>query len=1283
MRRLVAMAALALAWSANAQTVSSGLDPQKAISQYALDTWQVEQGMPQSLVNALARTGDGYLWIGTQLGLTRFDGLTFTTFNARNTPALKAMDVTALFVDRSGTLWMGDGLSGASRLTGGAITAVGWDLPAPGVRRFYETRDRTMWAGTEGGLFKLIDGAFRPVPGVGAPVRAFAELANGTLLVGTDLGMFAWSGNRLTRWESPTGRIDDAVGALLLDVHGVLWIGLTGELVRVVGQEVTRFTKRDGVPTSRVQQILRDRNDRVWIGTAEGGVARLAGAQFEAFTRANGMVGDDVTALLEDAEGSLWIGTRNGGLNRFRDAKFAVYGSPERMPADQIWSVYADRDGSILSGAERGGMTRLSDGHVTNASDGLPGRKLYTMLRAADSTLWVGTDSGTFRRRTGAWENLAALNHLPVGRASVFFEDRDGALWIGGAFGLFRYANGVFHSFSSEAGTRTARVWTICQERDGTLWFGTIGEGVIRFRDGRFTPFTVRNGLSHDAIEALYASPDGVWVGTAMGGLDLIHDGRIASLPVSQVPMIDLLSINEDDHGRLWFSSSQGLYSASKQQLLDAADGKHTAVDVRRYDQFDGLRSTEFNGGGRNSSWKGADGRLWYPSMKGLVVVDPNHERRNSPLPSVHVERVLFDGKEIQQQDGLALPPGEGRLEFRYTATSLLIPARVNFRYKLEPFDKDWVNAGNRRVAYYTGLPAGRYQFRVLATNSDGVWNLAGTSFAFRLQPHFIETFWFKLLVGLGLFATAAAIVRLRTHQIRQRARELTTLVDERTAALRTSEERYRGLFDANPQPVWVYDVETLAFLAVNQAAVNHYGYSREEFLAMTLHDVGVPDAPASDALAASSDSSMRRHRTKDGTVIEVEIASHDITFADRRASLRVITDVTERRDLEERLRQAQKMEAIGQLAGGIAHDLNNVLTAVMAHVDFAVTTLPADSPSATDLTQAQSAAHRGAAMIRKLLGFSRRERLILKRLQLGSLVSSLADTIRHMLPTHIDVEVERGENEPAASADANSVEQMLLNLATNSRDAMPNGGRIRIAVRVAALDDAHFAENGWGTPGEYVKIEVTDTGVGMDATTLARIFEPYFTTKAHAHGSGLGLAMVYGLMKQHRGYIAVSSTPNAGTAVTLYFPVCTEPVVATPYEVRRTPDKAHETILLVEDESGVRAVAARALARRGYQVLTACDGREGLKTWRENADVIDLIVSDAIMPHMCGQEMFEVINSERPGVLMMLTSGYSGDAATMDLPGPVDVPFLAKPWTVHDLLAAVREVLTPATEAL
>ncbi|MEO8619431.1 MAG: two-component regulator propeller domain-containing protein [bacterium] len=1283
MRWPVAMAALTLAWSAHAQTAPGGLDPRKAISQYALDTWQTEQGMPQSLVNALARTSDGYLWIGTQLGLTRFDGLTFTTFNARNTPALRAMDITALFVDRSGTLWIGDGISGASRLTGGAITTVGWDLPAPQVHRFYETRDRTIWAGTEGGLFKLIDGMFRPVPGVESSVRAFAELPNGALLLGTDHGLFAWNENRLTRWESPGGRIDGAVGSLLLDAHDTLWIGLTGELVRVAGKEFTRFTTRDGVPNTSVQQILRDRNDRIWIGTHERGIARLDGTHFEVFTRANGMVGDDVTALLEDPEGSLWAATLNGGLNRFRDAKFAVYGLHESMPADEIWSVYADRDGSILSGAERGGMTRLANGRVTNASAGLPGGKLYTMLRTADSTLWAGTDSGTFRQRKGSWETLAAPNRLPPGRASVFFEDRDGALWIGGSFGLYRYANGVFRSFTSEAGVRKARVWTVCQEGDGTLWFGTIGQGVIRFRDGKFTPFNAKNGLSHDAIEALYASSDGVWVGSAFGGLDLIRNGRITTLPVSQVPMIDLLSINEDAHGRLWFSSSQGLYSASKRQLLDAADGRHTAVDIRRYDQFDGLRSTEFNGGGRNSSWKGDDGRLWFPSMKGLVVVDPDRERLDPQPPAVHVERVLFDGKEIPQKSGVELPPGEGRLEFRYTATSLLIPSRVSFRYKLEPFDKDWVNAGNRRVAYYTGLPAGRYRFKVIATNSDGVWNLVGTSFALRLKPHFIETFWFQLLVALGLLAAAAAMVRLRTHQIRQRARELTTLVDERTAALRTSEERYRGLFDANPQPVWVYDVETLAFLAVNQAAVNHYGYSREEFLAMTLNDVRAPDAPASDAHASVSDSSMRRHRKKDGTLIDVEVASHDIMFADRRASLRVIADVTARRDLEERLRQAQKMEAIGQLAGGIAHDLNNVLTAVMAHVDFAVTALPDDSPSATDLMQAQSAAHRGAGMIRKLLGFSRRERLILKRLQLGQLVSGLADTIRLVLPTHIDVVVERGEQEPAASADADSVEQILLNLATNSRDAMPNGGRIRIVVRAATLDAAHIAETGWGRQGEYVVIEVADTGVGMDATTLARIFEPYFSTKAQAHGSGLGLAMVYGLMKQHRGYIAVSSTPDEGTAVTLYFPVSTEPVVAPQVEVRRAPDKANETILLVEDESGVRAVAARALSRRGYQVLTACDGREGLQTWRENADVIDLIVSDAIMPHMSGQEMFEAINSERPGVLMMLTSGYSGDAATMDLPGPVDVPFLAKPWTVHDLLAAVREVLTPSTDAL
>jgi len=585
-------------------------------------------------------------------------------------------------------------------------------------------------------------------------------------------------------------------------------------------------------------------------------------------------------------------------------------------------------------------------------------------------------------------------------------------------------------------------------------------------------------------------------------------------------------------------------------------------------------------------------------------------------------------------------------------------------------------------------VPGGRYRFHVLAANNDGVWNESGAALSFRLGLHFYETWWFYALSGLAVVAAVLGAVRLRVRSIQERAQHLAVLVDERTSELQRevaersrAEERYRHLFDANPQPVWVSDRETLAFLAVNDAATRHYGYSRDEFFAMRLPDLQQPNQGAALAewIRAAGDgwrgTSTWYHCKKDGTAIEVEVAARAFTYAGRPAALIVAADVTARRDLEDRLRQAQKMEAVGQLAGGIAHDLNNVLTAVMAHVDLAVTSLPEGTDLHDDLMQAQGAARRGATMISKLLGFSRKERLVLTPLHLEKLVAEIGPTVQRMLP-QIDVVVSWAEGLQPVAADAGAVQQMLLNLANNGADAMPDGGRLIIHLEAATPDEKQMAAQEWGTPGHYVVLSVRDHGSGMTPETLARIFEPYFTTKPAHRGSGLGMAMVYGLMKQHLGYVLVNSTLGAGTEVRLYFPVSARAVEATVPEARPVRPHEHQTILVVEDQEAVRSAATRGLTRFGYTVLAAADGEEGLQLWHDNAETIDLVVSDIIMPRMGGLALYEAVSREREGVRFLLTSGFSGEEALQHTAITRTLPFLPKPWTLHELLAAVRGVL-------
>jgi len=548
---------------------------------------------------------------------------------------------------------------------------------------------------------------------------------------------------------------------------------------------------------------------------------------------------------------------------------------------------------------------------------------------------------------------------------------------------------------------------------------------------------------------------------------------------------------------------------------------------------------------------------------------------------------------------------------------------------------------------------------------------------------------WYTLR-GLGPFVGSTPTHNLALLQtfmglLAATALVLAALMTERKAAedaLSVSEAHYRLLFERNPAPLWVYDVETLAFLAVNEAAVRHYGYSREEFLGLTLEHIRpAEDVPRLRHQVAKLEEGFVeagewRHRKKDGTIIDVDITRHTLTFAGRPAALAMALDVTRRKSLESQLLQAQKMEAIGRLAGGVAHDFNNLLTIIFGSSDVLLEDLSGDYPHRAEVEEIMKAARRAASLTRQLLAFSRRQVLELQVLDLNALVANLEGMLRRLIGEDVEFRTVLTPARGTVLADPGQLEQVIMNLAVNARDAMPQGGKLTIETAVADLDESYAQAHIPVKPGSYMMLAVSDTGIGMDVETKAHLFEPFFTTKEKGKGTGLGLAMVYGIVKQTGGYVWVYSEPGRGTTFKIYLPrveAAPEPLVPKPAPVSL---RGSETVLMVEDEEAVRRLIRKVLETRGYVVIAAEGGAEALRLANAHDGVIHLLVTDVVMPGMSGRDLAQYLGSVRPETKVLYLSGYTDDAIIQHGVLEPGIAFLQKPFTPQGLARKVRQVL-------
>jgi ligand-binding sensor domain-containing protein/signal transduction histidine kinase len=795
-----------------------GLDPRTPLDGYARQVWNTESGLPQDSVHAILQTADGFLWLGTEGGLARFDGYQFRVFDRESTPALAGNDIRCLLEDRSGALWVGTA-SGLTRLKDGRARTfgVGDGVPAGAVRSMVESGDGRVWILTADGF------AAAPVEHVDAgkiSFRTFSQrdgmLSDNVLSLAPDGGDGMWigtsrgldhvMGSRVEHGPPVTvGKNIDAIagvaghaGAVVvasvdgvfqvengiatpltrreaLPIGGVQTLLSTREGVWLVGRSSVSFQGPAGIrtfaaaailPGTQVLTIAEDRHGAVWVGT-NGGLARFWNGQMQSV----GGKGDSaaVLSIFEDHDGDLWVGTETTGVSVLRSRAFEILQGSEAQTAT---SVIQAADKSLWVGTNGEGLIHLpgkgGPPQTYTAKDGLASDTVLAIGRRASGYVWAGTPDGLSLLRDGHWHTLTSADGLADDLVRSVLVARDGVVWVGSRHGVTRWKDGVATKLTVVQGLGSDLVGPMLEDAAGDVWIGT-SHGLSRLHAGSVKNYTVADGLPSDTITALEANQSGgLWVGTNGQGLARWDGTKFFSYANAAAIPREIYALLEDGSGSLWMFSDRGIFRASIAGLDRFRANQKADIAVVPYGTADGLPPVETATTGYPAAWRLDDGRLAFATRRGVVLFEPSRLSLSDTPPPVALENVTVDDKNVSAEEMASLPPGSLHFSFSFAGIHLAAPQRVQYRYMLEGLDHAWVDVGGRRVAYYTSIPHGHYRFLVSARNAGGTWG-PPTELPFVLRPHFYQTIWFRVLLALLVGGMIVAIYRLRVRTLRGR----------------------------------------------------------------------------------------------------------------------------------------------------------------------------------------------------------------------------------------------------------------------------------------------------------------------------------------------------------------------------------------------------------------------------------------------------------------------------------------------------------------------------------
>lgn len=1151
------MLLLSLAISAQGQR----LDPGKALTQYTLDIWRKENGLPQNAVNAIYQSRNGYLWVGTYQGLARFDGLEFKVYDITNSPGLASNGIFAITEDRNGALWVGTNGGGLSILKDGAFTnfTTKNGLPHNNVISLLEDAKGRVWVGTSTGVVVYENGKFTSFDKLQALSRnsilSMTEDREGRIWFGTRGSIFSYYDGQMQK-ESTEPYKPQNFTSLLVDETGLLWIGTDAGLFQRRGSVTTLLDKSQGLTDLKITRLFQDKAGVVWVGTLSGGLHRFWRGRVDVLSSRNGLADDRIQSLLEDREGNLWIGTGQSGLHRLKEGKFLNYGPPEGLSGEIAYCVLKGAGEVMYVGTFSGGLNIIKDGKITSLTmrDGLGGNYVRCLYEDADRNLWAGIYGlGLQKINNGRVVATYTREQGLIGSyIRAIISDGAGGMWLGTQNGLSHFQNGRFTNYTTENGLSINSILCMTLDPLGNLWIGTDGGGLIKMKDDKFVYYTLNNGLTNDVVMSLYYDEFErcLWVGTNLGLDRIVNNNGVDKVfnfkKLDGIYGESIFQILDDKRGSLWMGTNNGVFQVQKQDLQNIAKGLDKKVAPAHYDHSDGMRTSQTTPNGHPSGTRDDLGRLWLPTPKGVTVIDPVRIVVNELAPPVVIESITADGEPAEITEEVRLGPGNEKYEIKYAGLCLVASEKVEMQYMLEGFEKDWVKVGRRNIAYYNSLPPGNYTFRIKACNNDGVWNETGASVRIVLRPYFYQTWWFAALVLLALGGVGYLFIRWRERRVRLENRWLEAKVAMRTMEVTQQKEaiaKHNELLNIKNTDLEskttqlenaLNELRTTQDLLIQSEKMAALG----QLMANISHEINTPIA----AVTTTARSSARMlpnvlqqlpEKLRILTDAELTVFRQMIEQALNANTNRITTkeEREARRNIERSLQEngvAKPDELASKLVIMRVFDGLDAYMPLLKHRDAAE--LLALASELVQINQnidlIKLAADKTTRIVSALKTYSHISNNHQKiPTQLPENVDMVLTLYDNQFKHGIEVNVE-GDKLPPVPVFPDEIEQVWINIIHNSILAMEGKGKLDIYYGLKTTSQRQEA---------FVRF--TDTGKGIPPDVLPRIFDPFFTTRPKGQGSGLGLHICKTIVDKHQGRIEVQSRPGH-TVFEVYLPL-------------------------------------------------------------------------------------------------------------------------------------------------